>query len=687
MAVCWSEDATRISGGVEYNSILDQLTGLVAPMDDNGMPKMDLFNCSSPLKIVNDLKQYPIARYVQLCMVQPLARHASPFCVNFYCTNNKFTTQDVLKRWQFVEQEFTKEGIQIVAKSTDGDSRFIGGMMEQMKLPPETDSESRPDNAYGDWYIATVKDSKICVQDTTHLVNKFRTRLMKTDQQLQIGTMRISNQHLMELIQCVSKDQHGLTITDLNENDKMKFRPVEKITKDSVIELLRQHVPLSGGTVQFLTMMSEIMSSYMSSDMAPLQRVYNIWKVLLIVRAWRNWCYAKHGNLQKCITTNAYWGLEINAHALISYIDLCRRENIQFLVDHLHSQTCEAAFRDTRSLTSTASTVVNFTIQGFESRLNRIQMKRDIMARQQASLNFPRSKSESVDESPTVLPNEDDISRTVEEAMRAASEILIGLGVEESNLSFEHTIRRKCQLPGENSTFQYVDVPDEHVHENPESLYSDKCPSFQFVDVPEIAEDDEDNVVEASEVFANVGRELHLKDAVSYKNTFKIRNRNGRIVSVKKRTFLWMLTSDLVKCSTDRVHRFKDGDVISKSGQPRSLNGVCENVSLGEFLLVRSNGQINVVKVYGFKFLKGKNQSCSLTTVPLVAPSGVNPRGIGIIGNFFDLVEYGNDIVLELSNVEQVDIEYYLSHLKKPSIESMILYYSSDTAEYIQSLK
>lgn len=89
--------------------------------------------------------------------------------------------------------------------------------------------------------------------------------------------MRISNQHLMELIQCVSKDQHGLTITDLNENDKMKFRPVEKITKDSVIELLRQHVPLSGGTVQFLTMMSEIMSSYMSSDMAPLQRVYNIW--------------------------------------------------------------------------------------------------------------------------------------------------------------------------------------------------------------------------------------------------------------------------------------------------------------------------------------------------------------------------------------------------------------------------
>lgn len=81
----------------------------------------------------------------------------------------------------------------------------------------------------------------------------------------------------MELIQCVSKDQHGLTVSDLNEKDKMKFRPVEKMTKDAVIECLRKHVPLSGGTVHFLTMMSEVMSSYMSSDLAPLQRVYNIW--------------------------------------------------------------------------------------------------------------------------------------------------------------------------------------------------------------------------------------------------------------------------------------------------------------------------------------------------------------------------------------------------------------------------
>lgn len=81
----------------------------------------------------------------------------------------------------------------------------------------------------------------------------------------------------MELIQCVSKDQHGLTANDLNEKDKMKFRPVEKITQDSVIKLLGQHVPLSDGTVLFLTTMSDTMSSYMSPDLLPLQRVYNIW--------------------------------------------------------------------------------------------------------------------------------------------------------------------------------------------------------------------------------------------------------------------------------------------------------------------------------------------------------------------------------------------------------------------------
>lgn len=148
-----------------------------------------------------------------------------------------------------------------------------------------------------------------------------------------------------------------------------------------------------------------------------------------------------------------------------------------------------------------------------------------------------------------------------------------------------------------------------------------------------------------------------------------------------------MLTSDLVKCSTDRMHRFQDGDVTSKSGQPRSLDGVCNDVSVGEYILVRSNGHTLVGKVYGFKFLKGKKQSCSLTTIPLAVPSGTKPRGIGIIGSFFDLVEYGGDNILELSNVEQVDIKCYLSHLQKPLIDSMVLYYSGDTVRYIHSLK
>lgn len=188
-AVCWSEDATRITGGVEYKSIDDQLTGLVAPLDHNGMPKTNTFKCSSPMKIVNDLKSYPIGRNVQLCMVQPLAKHAAPFCVNFFCTDNKFTTQDVLNRWEFVEREFAKEGITIVAKSTDGDSRFIGGMMEQMKFTRETDAPAEADNVFGDWYIADNSSSKICVQDPTHLVNKFRTRLMKIDKPLLIGKL------------------------------------------------------------------------------------------------------------------------------------------------------------------------------------------------------------------------------------------------------------------------------------------------------------------------------------------------------------------------------------------------------------------------------------------------------------------------------------------------------------------
>lgn len=193
LTVCWSEDATRITGGIEYKYSSDQLTGLVAPLDDNGMPKINTFDCSSPVKIISYIKNYPVGRNVQLAMVQPIAANAAPFCIQYYCTDNKFTASDVIRKWNFIQKELEREGIHIVCKATDGDSRFIGAMLGKMQLPCDEK------NSLGDWFVGSAKLKEIYVQDPTHLANKFRTRLMNLNKQMILGKHNVPQFHTINV--------------------------------------------------------------------------------------------------------------------------------------------------------------------------------------------------------------------------------------------------------------------------------------------------------------------------------------------------------------------------------------------------------------------------------------------------------------------------------------------------------
>lgn len=288
--ICWSEDATRITGGVEYKSSTDSLSGLVAPMDINGMPLQKIFHCSSPAKVIEDMRKHPVGRNVHVCMAQPMMKNSAPFCTLFFCTDNKFSSQDVMNRWNWIKTELDKEGIRIVCKASDGDTRFISAMMKSMELP------CNDVNPYGDWFKSNTKKTDICIQDPTHLANKFRTRLMKRGNQLILGNKKnlkaciffkiiltlsgryqASTVHLIELIRNVSKDQHGLTECDLSEKDKMNFRPVIKLTSPLVVSSLKRHVPSSEATIAYLNLISCITSCFMDTTLSVTQRLFNIW--------------------------------------------------------------------------------------------------------------------------------------------------------------------------------------------------------------------------------------------------------------------------------------------------------------------------------------------------------------------------------------------------------------------------
>lgn len=181
--VILSEDATRISGGVGYDVSRDEIYGLVPPMDEHGMPEKNFFVASSPEKVTKFMQEYSIGRNLYVIMAQPLTSGARAFCLMYTCSDNKFSTQDVLRRWAFTDNEFKKVGIEIAGRSSDGDSRLVQSMMQRMGLP------CKDETPFGLRFVCSTSNNICCIQDPTHLVNKLRVRLMRVEKLLIIGNM------------------------------------------------------------------------------------------------------------------------------------------------------------------------------------------------------------------------------------------------------------------------------------------------------------------------------------------------------------------------------------------------------------------------------------------------------------------------------------------------------------------
>ncbi|KAL9703364.1 hypothetical protein quinque_006882 [Culex quinquefasciatus] len=165
-----------------------------------------------------------------------------------------------------------KEGIIIVGHASDGDPRPIGSMLDGMEMPSSSNS------TYGDDYCATALPERVYMQDYTHGVNKLKVKILKKDVELLLGKFKISRLHLETLLANVHKSVHGLSPADLNDGDKMKFQPALRMSKQCVIDALRAHVPESNATALYLTMMKDIVDTFITrTELCPVQNVFKIW--------------------------------------------------------------------------------------------------------------------------------------------------------------------------------------------------------------------------------------------------------------------------------------------------------------------------------------------------------------------------------------------------------------------------
>ena len=133
--------------------------------------------------------------------------------------------------------------------------------------------------------------------------------------------------------------------------------------------------------------------------------------------------------------------VELNAHALITYIltvkNYFQGDFHNFLPWILGSQTCEKTFRIVRSMSSTFSTVLNFSVLGLLRRLHRLNIQFTLQTNSQDVIRFPSVEKHRSNERKTKLSKsslieikDEDIAEAVQRAKNKARSTLEMLGMD-----------------------------------------------------------------------------------------------------------------------------------------------------------------------------------------------------------------------------------------------------------------
>lgn len=159
-----SEDGTRIKAIVEYMPSNNQFVGFAVPFEKKGLPIVKSFEATTGEKCTQLLETVPVANYAYVMMAQPLKHKSAAFCLCLFGSNNKFKTENVLSRWQWMKKEAQANGTKILGFSSDGDTRPLSAMRQLVF----TKDLEMPE-PWSSFFCSCLKPDKFYVQDTTHI--------------------------------------------------------------------------------------------------------------------------------------------------------------------------------------------------------------------------------------------------------------------------------------------------------------------------------------------------------------------------------------------------------------------------------------------------------------------------------------------------------------------------------------
>ncbi|CAF4879919.1 unnamed protein product, partial [Rotaria sp. Silwood1] len=123
------------------------------------------------------------------------------------------------------------------------------------------------------WFYLRKEQLLLFLQDATHLVTKWRNRLLSSTAKLRIGNRSISVNHLYDIINnlAYTKFDHCLTKSDINPKDRQNFSSCLKLTSDGLLQILSENVNIQG-TFAYLRMLKMIIVTYIEKKTTITER-------------------------------------------------------------------------------------------------------------------------------------------------------------------------------------------------------------------------------------------------------------------------------------------------------------------------------------------------------------------------------------------------------------------------------
>lgn len=437
LVVALSEDATRICGRVQYDSLTNQLMGFVLPINQqNGMPIPFSFPARNAEQIIHHFSNdNNISPFLNVVMAQPIAPNTPAFCLLVFSSDCSYTSKDVMNRWLYIATECANSNIQVLTISSDSDPKYNGAMRRLSQLGSRSPE-------FPKWFSCANMCAPFYMQDLIHIATKMRNFLLRMfwkKRCIPFGVNFVKMEHLFVLIDNVSKDHHELTASILTPTDRQNYSSVLRMCNSKVINLLRSHVKDSEATIIFLQILRDIIDSHIDKNLNPLQRIRKLWYSLFLIRIWRQFIVSSKNYTLKnhFLTNNCYSCIELNAHNLVWIIIYLKNINKPelFLPLLFSSQPCENLFRLLRSFTTTYSTVANCTAKEAISRISKIQFQNEIMYATSPHFIYPRLKeNSSAEKTPQCyLPSRDQIINGINFCLNASIATAKRVGLIKSN--------------------------------------------------------------------------------------------------------------------------------------------------------------------------------------------------------------------------------------------------------------